>query len=117
MTPIKYNKITFAGLAEFEITVELVFQKIMQDLFKDCINRPYDKTKRKCKLTFCIEPVLDESTGQLDHCKIVVEGRPGIPLYRTKPIPVLVDHHGLASYNRDLPPDLDQQSLFNPGDE
>ena len=114
---IDLRTLSLKNLCEYDPTVEAVFQKIIRDLAHDCEMRPYEKKERKCKLIFCLEPVLDEFSGNLDYINVAVEGSRSMPKYRTKISQVRPDAKGNLRFNRDLPSDIDQRSLFTEDDD
>ena len=112
MAQIKMEELTLQTVMDLDPTIGAVFSKIMHDLARDCENRPYDSKARTCALKFCLTPVLDEATGALDYIEFETEGKPGIPVYRTRKAQLRSDQ-GHLFFNRDLPDAIDQQSLFH----
>jgi|GEM_PF-6209313 len=114
MPKIEYADLTLESFRVLDPTVESLFAKIMRDLAKDCELRPYDDKPRTCTLKFCLTPILDQATGLLDYIQFHTEGKPGVPVYRTRNAQLRSDK-GRLQFNRDLPDDINQPPLF-PGD-
>lgn len=112
MPQIELTELTIDTVREFDPTIDAMFQKIMRDLAKDCENRPYDANARTCGLKFKLTPVLDESSGELDYIEFECEGKPGVPVFRTRKAQ-LRSEQGRLLFNRDLPEAIDQQSLYH----
>ena len=109
--PIDMQELTLDAIRELDPTIDAVFQKIIRDLARDCELRPYDSGVRTCGLKFKLTPVLDLSSGELDDIEFEVEGKPGIPIYRTRKTQLRSDQ-GRLFFNRDIPDELDQPPLL-----
>lgn len=56
-------------------------------------------------------PTADPDTGECDGCKVEIEAKSKVPLYRTKAYEMRVTNAGMT-FNRDFPDSRDQPSLL-----
>lgn len=112
MPQVQLQELSLDSIRAIDPTVDAMFQKIMRDLARDCELRPYDSKERSCTLKFKLIPVLDEATGELDYIELETEGKPGVPVYRTRKSQ-LRSEQGRLVFNADLPDSIDQTSLFH----
>lgn len=82
---------------------------------QDCQNRPSLPDKRVITLSLTLVPVVD-SMGDCSRVDVVIGAKTKLPDYRSAPYQMQPTSKGLA-FNHDFPQTLDQQPLFNEGDE
>jgi hypothetical protein len=89
---------------------------MMQHAMKQCVEdigeRPADKSPRKVIITLEMKPVLDKSSGVLDHIGLeyVVDTR--VPKQRTNQYPMLLGDGNRLLFNPHSPSDPRQRGLF-----
>lgn len=91
--------------------VAAVLQHHLQQICRDCMDRPGDANKRSVTLKFIALPILDQD-GTADRAGVEIECFSKTPIHRTNPIPMKLTKNGFF-FNQDLPDDLDQPSLFH----
>lgn len=111
MPEIKLEGLSLAALGKLDPRLEALFQKHMQTVSNDCMNRPLENTARKVMLEFEIKPVPDPESGTIDYCTISIEARSKVPTYRTKAYQLAPSKAGFQ-FNSEVPENLKQPGLF-----
>lgn len=83
----------------------------LKNICMDRMDRPGDPSKRMVTLKFVAKPIIDQD-GNADRAGLEIEVFSKTPVHRTNPIPMKLTKSGFF-FNRELPDDLDQQSLFH----
>ena len=116
---VKLEQLKLENLAVVDPRIEAMFQKHVKTLVDDVMNRPGEKQKRKLLLEFEITPVieLDKDTGEchVEEVKVSLIGKSKVPTFQTRGFPMKVTKGGLL-FNREIPEDLHQPSIFGEGD-
>lgn len=110
---INYQALRLQTIPTLDPKIGKLFDRHMERICDDCIDRPGDKTPRKLTLELIIEPVTDEK-GQCDTVRLTVEAKTKTPVYRTPFYTCLLTSKGLK-FNEDYPKTPDQQPLFPGG--
>lgn len=108
---VQLEQLSLASLETLDPRIEVLFQKHVQQISNDCINRPREKSKRKLILEFYVEPVCDPDTGECEEVRVSIEGKSKLPVFRTKAFPMAVSKAGLR-FNSEVPDNLNQPGLF-----
>jgi hypothetical protein len=81
---VQLEQLTLATLEVLEPKIELLFQKHLQLITNDCMNRPGEKKKRKLTFQLEFEPVADPETGQCEEVKVSIDANAAVPKFRTR---------------------------------
>lgn len=113
---LELAELTLETLNELDPRIELLVKKHLRHIAADCMARPTEKNKRRLMLEFFVEPVLDHETGDCVEVKLQIKAKSKVPDFQTREFPMRVDRDGFQ-FNRQIPEDLDQPSLFENGRE
>lgn len=100
--PVQLEALTLATLQTLDPRIEALFQRQMQILSSDCMNRPREKGKRKLTFELICEPVPDPETGECDEVKVSIDAHSSVPRFRTRPYPMQPTKAGLK-FNAEVP--------------
>lgn len=107
---IEFEELKLSTLGDLDDRIEILFQRHLQNIANDCLNRPAEKTKRKVVVELSFEPVADPDSGDCDSVRITIEARSKVPTFRTKSYPLGVTKAGFR-FNSENPSDLRQPAL------
>lgn len=108
---INYEALRLQTIPILDKRIGALFDRQVERICQDCIDRPTDKTSRKLVVEFLIEPVLDPESRACETVRLTVEAKAKVPVYRTPVYQCLVTNKGLK-FNADTPDSADQQPLF-----
>ena len=105
----------FSNLAKIDNgRVDRLLRHHLGRIANDLIARPGDPGQRKITLEFCVVPIASPE-GECDGCRVEIEAKSKVPVYRTKSYEMRVTNGGL-SFNQDFPDTLNQPSLYPSAD-
>lgn len=113
---VKLEKLSLETLGVVDPRIEAMFQKHIRNIVDDVLNRPGDAGERKLILEFSVRPQVEVNpeTGEAtcDEIKLSLVGKSKVPTHQTRAFPMkLIKGQGLA-FNREIPEDLHQPSLY-----
>ncbi len=101
----------FTNLAKLDNgRVDRLLRFHLQKIANDLLSRPGDGTARKVTLEFTIKPICSPE-NECESCRVEIEAKSKIPVFRTKPYEMRVANNGLL-FNADFPDSPNQQSLY-----
>ena len=103
--PAILEGLTLGSLESLDPRIEVLFQKHVQQITQDCMNRPREKTKRRLVFEILFEPSVDPDTGECDEVKVTLEGKSKLPVFRTRSFPMQATKAGLR-FNAESPDDI-----------
>lgn len=108
----RLDNVTFAALDEMDHgRLSKLLARHLATLSNDCMNRPDDTTPRKLTIELVMKPTMDKETRECERVWTEIEMKSKVPVYRSAPIPMRPHKSGFF-FNKDIPEDLDAQSLF-----
>lgn len=118
MPRIQEVNLTFQSIEDLaDGKIAALLKRHMQNVATDCMNRPWDKTKRKVTLEFLFSPVPDsDDLNRCDHVDVEIECKSKLPTFRSATMQMRPHASGFI-FNQDFPTDLNQQPLFSESDE
>lgn len=99
---VQLEGLSLATLEVLDPRIEVLFQKQVQLIANDCMNRPREKAKRKLIFEMQFEPMVDPDTGECEEVKVSIDGKSTLPPFRTRPYPMHVTKAGLK-FNSEVP--------------
>jgi hypothetical protein len=116
MAKIQELPLNFANLATIDSgKVDKLLRFHLQRIAADLQARAGTRNPRKLVLEFSFVPISDE-IGDCEGCKVEIEAKSKIPVYRTKTYEMRVVNNGML-FNQDFPDSKDQPSLLPNEDE
>ena len=100
--PVQLEGLSLKTLEILDPRIEVLFQKQVQLISNDCMNRPREKTKRKLIFEMQFEPVVDPDTGECEEVKVSINGKATLPPFKTRQFPMQVSKAGLR-FNSEIP--------------
>ena len=101
---VQLEQLTLATLETLDPKIELLFQKQLQLITNDCMNRPNEKKKRKLIFEMEFEPVPCPDSGECEEVKVSIDGKSSLPPFRTREFPMRPSKAGLR-FDAQVPDD------------
>ncbi len=118
MKRVELEALRLDTLPELDPRIGALFERQVAVIAQDCMNRPADAAPRTITLEFKIVPIA-EVRGEHIECARVdvsVDCKAKVPTFKSATYPLEVNKAGLK-FNRDIPEELDQPSLYPQGHE
>lgn len=109
-------QLSLATLGEFDFgKAAVAFQKELQKVVIDMIDRPGDDRPRTVTLKTSLKPLVQQE-GDVVDSQVEFEITSSMPSRRTKPRPAMIDRRGNLLFSADAP-DNPRQETFEMGGE
>lgn len=97
--------------------IDVVFRRALEQVARDCADRPGDKSSRKVRLEVEIKPAADES-GVCNFVDVGFTITSKVPAFRTRDYEMRLNYQGTFFFNPDSPDDVQQETMnFKPQQE
>lgn len=97
----QYIPLSLESLAEMDDgAVGLLVRNAMQQIARDCVNRPTDPTERKIIIQLGMKPIANGPN--LKHIEFVPEIKTKVPTFRTAPMVLRATNAGFSYSNDEI---------------
>jgi hypothetical protein len=90
----------------------VAFQKCLETVVRDCLDRPGDKSVRKVSLDMEVKPVMAQD-GDVMECEVAFKVQTKLPAYQTAGRPYAADRGGRLIFNPDAPENPEQTTIMD----